>query len=80
MAEAGLQKLYTYVSLYQNNVAQYIATRPIVDLCLATKRRPGPIVAMPWWEKEVMDLEGNADGGMGGGADIGGGGGGCYGY
>ena len=35
MAEAGLQEMETYVSGLQNTVAQYIATRPIMDLCLA---------------------------------------------
>ena len=40
MAEAGLQELETYVSCFQNTVAQYIVTRPIMDLCLAAKQRP----------------------------------------
>ena len=35
MAEAGLQKVETYVSRRQNTVEQYILTRPIMDLCLA---------------------------------------------
>ena len=46
MAEAGLQEVDTYVSSRQNTVAQYIATRPIMYLFLAAKRRTGPIVAM----------------------------------
>ena len=58
MAEAGLQEVETYVSRRQNTVAQYIATRLIMDLCLAAKRRPGPRVAMWWWKQEGMDLEG----------------------
>ena len=58
MSEAGLKELETYVYYHQNKVAQYIATRPIMGLCLATKRRPGIRVAMRWWEKEVWDLEG----------------------
>ena len=45
MAEADLQEVETYVSCRQNTVVQYIATRPIMDLCLAAKRRPGPRVA-----------------------------------
>ena len=48
MAESGSQEVETYVSRRQNTVAQYIATRPIMDLFLAAKRRPGPRVAM-WW-------------------------------
>ena len=48
-AEAGLQELEAYASRHQNTVAQYIATRPIMGLCLATKRRLGEMVAMRWW-------------------------------
>ena len=50
MAEVGLQDMETYVSGSQNTVAQYIATRPIMDLCLAAERRPGPRVEMRWRE------------------------------
>ena len=46
MAKAGLQEVDTYVSCRHNTVAQCIATRPIMELCLAAKRRPGPMVAM----------------------------------
>ena len=48
MAEAGFQEMETYLSVGQNTVAQYIATIPIMDLCLAAKRRPGPRVEMRW--------------------------------
>ena len=58
MAEAGLQKVETYVSCRQNTVAKYIAARTIMDLCLEDKRRTGPRVAMQWQEKESLDLEG----------------------
>ena len=56
MAEAGLQEVETYISCLQNTVTQYIETRPIMDLCLAGKRRPGARVAKRWWEQEGMDL------------------------
>ena len=39
-------------------MAQYIATRPIVDLYMAANMMPVPRVAMQWWEQEVLDLEG----------------------
>ena len=58
MAEVGLQELETHVSHHQNTVAQYIATRPIMGLCLAEKRRPGKMLEMRWWEQEGLDLEG----------------------
>ena len=39
--EAGLEGIDTYVSRQKNTVAHYIATRPILDLCLEAERRPG---------------------------------------
>ena len=58
MAEAGFQEVETYISRRQKTVAQYISTKTIMDLCIAEKRRPGPRLAMRWWEQEGMDLEG----------------------
>ena len=58
MLEVGLQELETYVSRHQNTVVQYIATRPIMDLCLAAERRPGTRVEMRWREQEGLYLEG----------------------
>ena len=40
MSEARLQEVKTYVSRLQNTVTQFIATRPIMDLCMAAERRP----------------------------------------
>ena len=54
MMEAGLLEVETYVSLLQNTVTQFIATRPIMDLCLAEERRPGPRVAKRWWYQGGM--------------------------
>ena len=42
MAEAGLQEVETYVSRLQNTVTQFIATRPIMNLCLEVDLIPGP--------------------------------------
>ena len=58
MEEAGLQEVETYLSRRRNTLAQYIATRPIIDLWLAKNWRPGPRLAMQWWEQEVLYLEG----------------------
>ena len=58
MAEVGLQGVETYISCLHNTMAQYIATGPIMDLCLESKWKPGPIVTMLWWEQGGLDLEG----------------------
>ena len=39
-------------------VAQYIATRPIMDLCKETVHMPGTWVAKRWWYQEGLDLKG----------------------
>ena len=58
MAEVELQEVETYVSRRQITVAQYIETRPIMELCLVAKQRPGPRVEIRWWEQEGLHLEG----------------------
>ena len=58
MAEAGINKVETYVSRHQNAVMQYITTRPIMDLCLAEMQCSGAQVSKQWWDQEGIDLEG----------------------
>ena len=58
MAESGFQEGDTYVYCCQNTVAQFIATRPIMDLCLAAAQRPVSRVSKWWWEQDGLDLEG----------------------
>ena len=58
MTEAGFQDVDTYVSRRHNTVAQFIATRPIMDLCLAADQRPGPRVSKRWWEQDGVGVEG----------------------
>ena len=58
MAEAGLREVGTYVYLFHNTAAQFITTRPIVDLCLAAERMPGSRVTKRWWDQDVLDVEG----------------------
>ena len=58
MVEVVVQEVETYVSRRQNTVAHYIATRPIAELCLAAKQRPGQRVETRWWDQEGLDLEG----------------------
>ena len=45
MTDTVLQEVETYVSCRQNTVARFIATRPIMDLCLAEEQKPGPQVS-----------------------------------
>ena len=58
MGEAGLQEIETYVAYLHNTVSQNIATRPIMDLCLAAGWRPGARVSKRRWEQESIDMEG----------------------
>ena len=47
-----------YVLNRNNTVAQYIATRTILDLCKETVGRSGEWVARILWEQEGLDLAG----------------------
>ena len=57
VAEAGLQEVDIYIYRLHNTVTQFISTRPIMDLCLATKRRQGSRVDNQWWDQEGLELE-----------------------
>ena len=58
MAEAGFEEIRTDVTRRQNTVAQYIAARPILDLCERFDWRPGEWVSHQWWEQDSLYLEG----------------------
>ena len=58
MGEAGFEDTMKSITRRQNTVAQYIATRPILDLCERATRRPGVRVSWQWWEQAGIDLEG----------------------
>ena len=56
METVGTENLETYFILRQNPVAHYIATQPILELCLAAERHPGVQVSMGWWEQAGLEL------------------------
>ena len=58
MVEAGFKGIGTYIKRRQNTVAQYITTRPILDLCERSTWRPGSRVSQWWWGQDGLDLEG----------------------
>ena len=47
MVESIIEEIRAYVMRRQNTVAQYIATRLILDLCERSVWRPG--VWVSWW-------------------------------
>ena len=49
MVEAVFQEVETYIYRCQNTVTQFIATRPIIELCLAVERRQDSRAANQWW-------------------------------
>ena len=58
MKEMGMVGIQTSILLRQNMVAQFIATRPILDLCEQATQRTGAQVYRKWWEHTGIDLEG----------------------
>ena len=56
MAVVGLEEVEKYFLFPQNTIAQYIATRPILDLCLVAERRPGARVTQHRWGQGGLDL------------------------
>ena len=50
--------MYNYVSRRQNTVAQFVVTRPIMDLFLAVEQILGQRFYRRWWDKDRVDVEG----------------------
>ena len=57
MREAGLTDIRTSILNRHNTVAQYIATRPLLDLCEGARAREGAKVPLRWWDQAGIDLE-----------------------
>ena len=57
MREAGLTDIRKSIENRQNTVAQYIATRPLLDLCEGARAREGAKVPMRWWNQADIDWE-----------------------
>ena len=57
MREAGLTDIKKSIANRQNTVAQYIATRPLLDLCEGARAREGVKVPMRWWNQADIDWE-----------------------
>ena len=57
MQEAGLTDIRTLILKSQNTVAQYIATRPLLDLCEGARAREGAKVTLRWWNQAGINWE-----------------------
>ena len=61
MKETGMVGIRNSILQRQNTVAQFIATRPILDLCEQATRRPGVRMSWRWWKQTGIDLKGSQD-------------------
>ena len=57
MKEAGFTEIRKSITNRQNMVAQYIVTRPILDLCERTTHRGGARVSRRWWDQLGIDWD-----------------------
>ena len=55
MKEAGFKDVRTSINRKQNTITQYIATRPLMDLCERTTHIGGARVTMRWWDQKGID-------------------------
>ena len=58
LVESGFKGIGKYITRRQNMIAQYIATRPFLDLCDNYSRKTGERVSQRWWEKAGLYLVG----------------------
>ena len=69
MQEAGLTDVGKSIANRQNTVTQYIATRPLLDLCEKARAREGTRVPIRWWNQTGIDWEAAKTRGAGGETD-----------
>ena len=62
MEMVSLYDIGVYIDRYQNMIAQYIATRYIMDFFLASERNPGLKISRRWLEKPSLDILGIREG------------------
>ena len=55
MKEAGFTEIRKSITNRQNTVAQFIATRPLLDLCEQTTQRGVARVSRRWWDQKGID-------------------------
>ena len=52
----GMEEIGVYIALRHNTVALYIATRPIMELCLEAECKPILRLSRQWWDQPALDL------------------------
>ena len=52
LAVAGLAPMAVYIDRRQRTIADYISTRPILELCKAARRLPGSGNYQKWWDRQ----------------------------
>ena len=57
MKEAGFTYVITSINRRHNTVVQYIATRPLLDLCKGRTQREGARVTLRWCDQTGIDWE-----------------------
>ena len=57
MRKAGFEGIRHDVTRRKDTVAQYIVTRPILDLCERATQRVGARVSRRWWYQEGIDMK-----------------------
>ena len=57
MKEAGFTEIRKSITNRQNTVAEYIATRPLLEICERTTQRGGERVSRRLWDQKGIDWE-----------------------
>ena len=58
MGDTVLEEVETYITQKYKTVAQYIATRTILELCEEADWHSGEWVLKRWWDQEGKNLSG----------------------
>jgi hypothetical protein len=53
--DANLETIEVYIRRRQNHVAQYVATRPLLQLCQTAPAQPGSVSRLRWWTSQIPE-------------------------
>jgi len=56
LEECGMSTLEEYITVRQQTIAVYVATRPIINKCRQGERKRGAVLHR-WWSEQQMDLD-----------------------
>ena len=56
LEEVGLQPMQVYITRRQSHIAQYVATRPLIEEAIGAVRRSGSSYKRKFWWERILEV------------------------